>query len=188
MAEDFVQEGSSAGDLAGEIKREVPIASAERVAGQDADPAPVQGCGPPQTPPEKVLQQYLDEQFIARFGSLRPSGEALVPLIEGLDAERLAVGDPDDEEFDAGSRTGSAAASRADRSMVSAAAGPGRSSAFFWWSDFRLLGVMGAPLVLITSKPAEPLHLFSIKGTASSLPFFLPSIATSSLCTKLCAI
>ncbi|CAD6230148.1 unnamed protein product [Miscanthus lutarioriparius] len=59
---------------------------------------------PPPPLSEKVLQQYLGEQLVARSGSLRLGGEALAPLIEGPEAERLAVGDPDAE--DSGRREG----------------------------------------------------------------------------------
>ena len=99
----------------------------------------------PPPPPEKVLQQYLGEQLVARSGSLRPGGEALAPLIEGPDAERLAVGDPDAE--DSGRREGFGHWVRGHLtrtpSMASSAAagggGPGGSSGLFRQSDLRLL-------------------------------------------------
>jgi len=137
-------------------------------------------AAPPPPPPEKVLQQYLGEQLVARSGSLRPGGEALAPLIEGPDAERLAAGDPDAE--DSGRREGFGHWVRGHLtrtpSMASSAAaaggGPGGSSGSFRRSDLRLLlGVMGAPLAPISSKPAEPVPLLSIKGT----PIVRPHLA-----------
>jgi hypothetical protein len=122
---------------------------------------------PPPPPPEKALQQYLSEQLVARSGSLRPAGEALAPLIEGPDAERLAAGDPDAE--DSGRREGFGGWVRGHLtrtpSMASAAA-PSGAGGSFRRSDLRLLlGVMGAPLAPIPSKLAEPLPLHSLKGT-----------------------
>ncbi|CAN6176052.1 unnamed protein product [Urochloa humidicola] len=146
---------------------------------------------PPQPPPEKVLQQYLGEQLIARSGSLRPGGEVLAPLIEGPDAERLAAGDPDAE--DSGRREGFGNWVRVHLtrtpSMASAAAaaagGPGGSAgASFRRSDLRLLlGVMGAPLAPIPSKLAEPLPLLSIKGApieSSSAQYILHQYTAAS--------
>ncbi|KAL6899485.1 hypothetical protein ACP4OV_006143 [Aristida adscensionis] len=49
-------------------------------------------------PPEKVLQQYVGEQLVARFRNLRPSGKALAPLTASPEAEHLAVGDPAEED------------------------------------------------------------------------------------------
>ncbi|CAD6217405.1 unnamed protein product [Miscanthus lutarioriparius] len=144
----------------------------------------------PPPPPEKVLQQYLGEQLVARSGSLRPGGEALAPLIEGPDAERLAVGDPDAE--DSGRREGFGHWVRGHLtrtpSMASSAAaagdGPGGSSGSFRRSDLRLLlGVMGAPLAPIPSKLAEPLPLLSIKGTpieSSSAQYILHQYTAAS--------
>ena len=112
---------------------------------------------PPQPPPEKVLQQYLGEQLIARSGSLRPGGEALAPLIEGPDAERLAAGDPDAEESGRREGFGNWVRGHLTRtpSMASAATGPGGSSASFRQSNLRLLlGVMGATLG--PSRPSRP--------------------------------
>ncbi|WVZ66553.1 hypothetical protein U9M48_015756 [Paspalum notatum var. saurae] len=143
-------------------------------------------AAPPPPPPEKVLQQYLGEQLIARSGSLRPGGEALAPLIEGPDAERLAAGDPDAE--DSGRREGFGHWVRGHLtrtpSMASGAAGgggPGGSSGSFRRSDLRLLlGVMGAPLAPVPSKTAEPLPLLSVKGT----PIVRPLLYLSLLCIR----
>nr|CAB3458488.1 unnamed protein product [Digitaria exilis] len=142
-------------------------------------------AAPPQPPPEKVLQQYLGEQLIARSGSLRPGGEALAPLIEGPDPERLAAGDPAAE--DSGRREGFGNWVRGHLtrtpSMASAsAAGPGGSGgASFRRSDLRLLlGVMGAPLAPIASKP---LPLLSIKGApieSSSAQYILHQYTAAS--------
>src|SRR5437868_5385234 len=79
-----------------------PARSRGKSPARSASPArrliPRRRKDPPPPPPEKVLQQYLGEQLIARSGNLRPGGEALAPLIEGPDAERLAAGDPDVED------------------------------------------------------------------------------------------
>ncbi|KAG2638105.1 uncharacterized protein LOC120658543 [Panicum virgatum] len=145
-------------------------------------PAPARSA----SPPEKVLQQYLGEQLIARSGSLRPGGEALAPLIEGPDAERLAAGDPDAEESGRREGFGNWVRGHLTRtpSMASAATGPGGSGASFRRSDLRLLlGVMGAPLAPIPSKPAEPLPLLSIKGTpieSSSAQYILHQYTAAS--------
>ncbi|KAL6657669.1 hypothetical protein ACP70R_005449 [Stipagrostis hirtigluma subsp. patula] len=144
---------------------------------------------PPPPPPEKVLQQYLGEQLIARSGSLRPGGEALAPLIEGPDAERLAAGDPAGE--DSGRREGFGHWVRGHltrtpsmASAAAAAAGPGGSSGSFRRSDLRLLlGVMGAPLAPIPSKLAEPLPLLSVKGApieSSSAQYILHQYTAAS--------
>jgi hypothetical protein len=115
---------------------------------------------PPPAPPEKVLQQYLGEQLVARSGSLRPGGEALAPLIEGPDAERLAAGDPNAE--DSGRREGLGGWVRGHLTRTPSAA-PSGSVGSFRRSDLRLLlGVMGAPLAPI---PSKPLPLLSLKGT-----------------------
>ncbi|KAG8079907.1 hypothetical protein GUJ93_ZPchr0007g5410 [Zizania palustris] len=122
------------------------------------------------TPPEKLLQQYFASPLISRSGSLRPGGEALAPLIEGPDPDRLAAGDFGGEEparregfrrwvHGHLARTPSAAAS-------SATAGSRGSSDWFRRSDLRLLlGVMGAPLAPVPSTLANPLPLHSTKGT-----------------------
>jgi hypothetical protein len=125
---------------------------------------------PPPPPPEKVLQQYLGEQLVARSGSLlRPGGEALAPLIEGPDAERLAAGDPDAE--DSGRREGFGHWVRGHLTRAPSMAAAGGPDGSFRRSDLRLLlGVMGAPLAPIPSKPAEPLPLLSIKGTTIVRP------------------
>jgi hypothetical protein len=127
-------------------------------------------------PPEKVLQQYLGEQLVERSGSLRPCGEALAPLIEGPDAELLAAGDPNAE--DSGRREGFGGWVRGHLtrtpSMASAASSVADgSSRSFRRSDLRLLlGVMGAPLAPI---PSKPLPLLSLKGT----PLVRPQLHSS---------
>ena len=127
---------------------------------------------PPPPPPEKVLEQYLGEQLVARSGSLRPGGEALAPLIEGPDAERLAAGDPDGE--DSGRREGFGHWVRGHLTRAPSMAAAGGPDGSFRRSDLRLLlGVMGAPLAPIPSKTAEPLPLLSIKGT----PIVRPLVA-----------
>ncbi|TVU38129.1 hypothetical protein EJB05_11483 [Eragrostis curvula] len=145
---------------------------------------------PPPPPPEKVLQQYLGEQLVARSGSLHPGGEALAPLIEGPDAERLAAGDPDAE--DSGRREGFGNWVRGHltrtpstaSAAAAAAGGPGGSSGSFRRSDLRLLlGVMGAPLAPIPSKLAQPLPLHSVKGTpieSSSAQYILHQYTAAS--------
>ena len=99
----------------------------------------------------------IDKQFIPCSGSLRPGGEALAPLIEGPDAERLAAGDPDAEESGRREGFGNWVRGHLTRtpSMASAATGPGGSSASFRQSNLRLLlGVMGATLG--PSRPSRP--------------------------------
>jgi hypothetical protein len=130
---------------------------------------------PPPPPPEKVLQQYLGEQLVARYGSLHPGGEALAPLIEGPDAERLTAGDPDAE--DPGRREGFrhrvCGHLTCTPSMASSAAcgrgGPGGSTGSFRRSDLRLL------VGVIPSKPAEPLPIAS---TTAGLTHVKPSTRT----------
>ena len=126
-----------------------------------------------QPPPEKLLQQYFAEPLISRSGSLRPGGEALAPLIEGPDPERLAAGG----DFAGGEESarregfgrwvrGQLARTPSVASSAAAAASPGGSGDSFRRADLRLLlGVMGAPLAPIPSKLADPLPLLSIKGT-----------------------
>ncbi|KAL6855954.1 hypothetical protein ACP4OV_018756 [Aristida adscensionis] len=176
-----------------------PARSRGKSPARSASPArmliPRRRKAPPPPPPEKVLQQYLGEQLIARSGSLRPGGEALAPLIEGPDAERLAAGDPAAE--DSGRREGfghwvrghltrtpSMASAAATAAAAAAASGPGGSSGSFRRSDLRLLlGVMGAPLAPIPSKLAEPLPLLSLKGApieSSSAQYILHQYTAAS--------
>lgn len=152
-------------------KSPAPAAATARSASPARMLIPRRRKTPPPPPPEKVLQQYLGEQLVARSGSLRPGGEALAPLIEGPDAERLAAGDPDAEDSGRrGEGFGNWVRGHLTRtpSMAAAAAAPsGSGGSSFRRSDLRLLlGVMGAPLAPIPSKPAEPLpQVLSLKAT-----------------------
>ncbi|KAL5197787.1 hypothetical protein ABZP36_001299 [Zizania latifolia] len=123
----------------------------------------------PPTPPEKLLQQYFAEPLISLSGSLRPGGEALAPLIEGPDPDRLAAGDFAGEEparRERFRRWVRGHLARTPSAAASSSAGPGGSSDSFRRSDLRLLlGVMGAPLAPVPSTLADPLPLLSTKGT-----------------------
>ncbi|BAT02437.1 uncharacterized protein [Oryza sativa Japonica Group] len=146
-----------------------------------------------QPPPEKLLQQYFAEPLISRSGSLRPGGEALAPLIEGPDPERLAAGGDFAGGEESARREGfgrwvrgqlARTPSVASSAAAAAAASPGGSGDSFRRSDLRLLlGVMGAPLAPIPSKLADPLPLLSIKGTpieSSSAQYILQQYMAAS--------
>ncbi|KAK3125561.1 hypothetical protein QOZ80_7BG0606600 [Eleusine coracana subsp. coracana] len=167
-------------------------ASASAATARSASPArmliPRRRKTPPPPPPEKVLQQYLGEQLVARSGSLRPvGGEALAPLIEGPDAERLAAGDPNAEDHGrrGGEGFGNWVRGHLTRTpSMAAASGSSGAGSSFRRSDLRLLlGVMGAPLAPIPSRPAEPLPLHSLKGTpieSSSAQYILHQYTAAS--------
>lgn len=134
---------------------------------------------------EQQQQQYIPEQLIPRSGSLRPGGEALEPLIEGPDADRLAAGDFVGEDSGRrGEGFGQWVRGHLTRTPSMASAGPGGSSGSFRHSDLRLLlGVMGAPLAPISSNLADPLPLLSIKGTpieSSSAQYILQQYMAAS--------
>ena len=90
---------------------------------------------PPQPPPEKILQQYLGEQLIARSGSLHPGEQALAPLVEGPDAKHLtpATPTPRNPAAGRGSGTGCAATSRARRPCEGRSAGKRAQDADAEW-------------------------------------------------------
>jgi len=91
-----------------------------------------------QPPPEKVLQQYLEEQLIAL-------------LIKGPVAKRLAVGDPDAEESGRWEGLGTGCAAPDAYTVHGLRCyGHGGSGTSFRRSDLRLLGVMGR------SRPSHP--------------------------------
>ncbi|KAG8099480.1 hypothetical protein GUJ93_ZPchr0013g33815 [Zizania palustris] len=142
---------------------------------------------PPAAAAEKLQQkQYYAEPLISRSGSLRPGGEALAPLIEGPDPDRLAAGDFAGGESARREGFGRWVRGQLARtpSAAPSASGPGGSSDSFRRSDLRLLlGVMGAPLAPIPSKLADPLPLLSIKGTpieASSAQYILQQYMAAS--------
>uniref|UniRef100_A0ACD5YRE0 Uncharacterized protein n=1 Tax=Avena sativa TaxID=4498 RepID=A0ACD5YRE0_AVESA len=167
-----------------------PARSRGKTPARSASPArmliPRRRKEPP--PPDKQQmqqQQYIPEQLIARSGSLRPGGEALEPLIEGPDADRLAAGDFVGE--DSGRREGFGHWVRGHLTRtpsMASGAGPGGSSGSFRHSDLRLLlGVMGAPLAPISSNLADPALLLSIKGApieSSSAQYILQQYMAAS--------
>ncbi|KAL5678178.1 hypothetical protein ACJX0J_014309, partial [Zea mays] len=95
---------------------------------------------------------------------------------------RLAAGDPDEE--DSGHREGFGHWVRGHLTRAPSMAAAGGPDGSFRRSDLRLLlGVMGAPLAPIPSKPAEPLPLLSIKGTtieSSSAQYILHQYTAAS--------
>ncbi|XP_051215120.1 uncharacterized protein [Lolium perenne] len=169
-----------------------PARSRGKTPARSASPArmliPRRRKAPPPPQPEKQheQQQYVSEQLIARSGSLRPGGEALEPLIEGPDADRLAAGDFVGE--DSGRREGFGHWVRGHLtrtpSMASAAGPGGSGGGSFRHSDLRLLlGVMGAPLAPISSTLADPALLLSIKGApieSSSAQYILQQYMAAS--------
>jgi hypothetical protein len=168
-----------------------PARSRGKTPARSASPArmliPRRRKAPPPPEKEQQQQQYVPEQLIPRSGSLRPGGEALEPLIEGPDADRLAAGDFVGE--DTGRREGFGQWVRGHLTRtpsMASAAGPGGSSGSFRHSDLRLLlGVMGAPLAPISSNLADPVLLLSIKGTPIVRPLdSLPSDSVLRPCTS----
>jgi hypothetical protein len=112
-------------------------------------------------PALEKLGHYVPDPHVPHFGSLRPGGEVLAPLMEGADN----MGDGEAVAEESGRRDGFGQWVRGHLSRNPSMVGDGDGGSWsFRRSDLRfLVGVMGAPLAPVTASSGEPLPHLSVK-------------------------